>query len=671
MKTLFTLIRFTFLLAICCLAFTATSYAQDEELEPAPPPPVPGIVSITNVAIPAGSNKCVGSSINVNITLSEAVSAPTNLTISLSNYATGLAALLNCTASDGSMTYTINPGDGTSITKSYTIPAPNAANVLLFPDRKIKATIPSGSMCSSNASRFKVLMVLAPTANTILNIPGCVGSTALLDAGVLPTNSSSVSWAASGAGSFSSSSAVSPTFIPTEGGQYTFTVSATATNTLSCTNSATVGLFVQGVAIVTPESPSICVGATINLSASGGGYFNLFSWSSSGNGNFSSTLANPNATFTATSAGVATFSVTGSPLTGCTASATATVNIDPLPIVTISGATEICLGTNIELNANGADMYSWSIDYGGSYSSSTSNPLIQPTGTNAGYYYYTVTGSSTASCTATATATVFVGPVINPRFAPICLLGNPLSLSASGGGSYSWRGPNNFSSTMASPTPKPKSTNADAGIYSVTVTATNACTASATLQVYIGAGDIVITNNSTVCKGGTIKLTATAVAGSTYKWTKQVGSTVYYGSSVNIPNAKTSNAGLYIVFATAPNGCIGKKETLVNVSPIACVGTRLATDLAEEQEDGIKLTLSENPTNGRMKVSVALSQESRVQLDWINLSGTKLQGWESPNNQALHEFDIDVSTSADGLYLLRAVTDTGQKSLRVVKSNKQ
>ena len=667
MKALFTFIRYAFLLAICCLAFNTTSYAQEEELEPAPPPPVPGIATITNLSITTGSNKCVGSSINVTITLSEAVSAPTNLTISLSNY----GIILNCSASDGPMTYTISPSDGTIITKSYTIPAPDAGNVLLFPDRKIKAALPSSSLCSSNASRFKVLMVLAPTANTILNIPGCVGSAALLDAGVLPIGSSSVSWAASGAGSFSSSSAVSPTFTPSVGGQYTFTVSATSINSLSCTNSATVGLFVQGVAIVTPESPSICVGATINLSASGGGYFNLFAWSSSGNGNFSSTLANPVATFTATSAGVATFSVTGSPLTGCTASATATVNIDPLPTVTILGATEVCLGANIELNASGADMYSWSIDYGGSYSSSTSNPLIQPTGTNAGYYYYTVTGSSTASCTASASTAVFVGPVINPRFAPICLLGNPLSLSASGGGSYSWKGPNNFSSTMASPTPKAKSTAADAGIYSVTVTATNGCTASATLQVYIGAGNIVITNNSTVCKGGTIKLTATAVAGSTYKWTKQLGSGTYLGSTVNIPNAKTSHAGLYIVFATAPNGCMSKQETLVNVSPIACVGARLATDLADEQEDDIKLTLSENPTNGKMKVSVALSQESRVQLDWINLNGTKLQGWESPNTQVVHEFDIDVSTSADGLYLLRAVTDTGQKSLRVVKSNKQ
>lgn len=222
---------------------------------------------------------------------------------------------------------------------------------------------------------------------------------------------------------------------------------------------------------------------------------------------------------------------------------------------------------------------------------------------------------------------------------------------------------------MASPTPKPKSTNADAGIYSVTVTATNACTASATLQVYIGAGDIVITNNSTVCKGGTIKLTANAVAGSTYKWTKQLSSTVYYGSNVNIPNAKTSNAGLYIVFATAPNGCIGKKETLVTVSPIACVGTRLATDMDEEQQDGIKLTLSENPTNGKMKVSVTLAQESKVQLDWINMNGTKLQGWESSNNETVHEFDIDVTTSVDGLYLLRASTDAGQKTLRVVKSS--
>ncbi len=69
------------------------------------------------------------------------------------------------------------------------------------------------------------------------------------------------------------------------------------------------------------------------------------------------------------------------------------------------------------------------------------------------------------------------------------------------------------------------------------------------------------------------------------------------------------------------------------------------------------------------KIHVTMTFFTVVTRDWINMNGTKLQGWESSNNETVHEFEIDVTTSVDGLYLLRASTDAGQKTLRVVKSS--
>ncbi|WP_375443425.1 SdrD B-like domain-containing protein [uncultured Fibrella sp.] len=64
-------------------------------------------------------------------------------------------------------------------------------------------------------------------------------------------------------------------------------------------------------------------------------------------------------------------------------------------------------------------------------------------------------------------------------------VGGTLSLSASGGGTYSWTGPNNFVSTLANPT-IPNVTTANAGTYKVTVD-NNGCYASLTVNVLVQA----------------------------------------------------------------------------------------------------------------------------------------------------------------------------------------
>ena len=253
-------------------------------------------------------------------------------------------------------------------------------------------------------------------------------------------------------------------------------------------------------------------------------------------------------------------------------------------------------------------------------------------------------------------------------FAPICLVGNPLKLSTdlpvNAGNQYSWKGPNGFTSSSATPT-KAKTVANDEGIYSVTVTTNDMFTITATIRVYYGVGNITATSNSTVCKGGTIQLSATSEFGVSYKWTKQLGSTVYTGQNPTIPNAKVTDGGMYIVFITGANGCIVKKEVLVTVSSVPCVGPRLASE--EVQEIGMEVNAYPNPTSNKVTVEIKLREPSTLKLQLFNATGQALSNWDLSDETTMHRHEIDMSAYHEGLYLIQAQSKDSKLTKRVVK----
>jgi hypothetical protein len=111
----------------------------------------------------------------------------------------------------------------------------------------------------------------------------------------------------------------------------------------------------------------------------------------------------------------------------------------------------------------------------------------------------TVTTSGTYSVVCETICGVSVAGSINVQFKQIpaatasntgpYTLGQTIQLNATGGGSYSWTGPSNFTATGASPT-LIASTNANAGVYTVTVTNTDGCSATATTNVSLSGCDV-------------------------------------------------------------------------------------------------------------------------------------------------------------------------------------
>ena len=143
--------------------------------------------------------------------------------------------------------------------------------------------------------------------------------------------------------------------------------------------------------------------------------------------------------------------------------------------------------------------------------------------------------------------------------------------------SWSWAGPNNFSSTQQNPS-IPSPTLLAAGTYTVTLTVPNCGTTNATTTVTVNPGPTVNVSPITICTGDTGTLTASSpIAGGTYSWTLN-GTPLGSGPSLTVSPTTTTT---YTVDYTA-GGCTGTNNVTVTVEPTPqptvttdsiCIGT--------------------------------------------------------------------------------------------------
>jgi hypothetical protein len=441
------------------------------------------------------------------------------------------------TASGGT-TYTWAP----AATLSASIGASVTATPVATTTYTVTGTNVSGC---SNTATVTVTVNALPAITSVSASPTvlCAGTAIGLNAtGVTGTGSPTYSW--TGPNSFSSSTAA-PSFTATTtaaSGIYSLTVTYPGigcTSALSATSTVSVNA-VPTITSVTASPNSLCIGAAIGLSAIGVTGTGLPTYSWTGPNSFSSASATPSLTATTTAAGgIYSLTVTY-PGSGCiSAQATSsTVTVNALP--TITGVTAspnpLCVGTALGLSASGvtgtgSPTYGWSGP--NSFSSASATPSFTATTTAAsGIYSLTVTYPGTG-CTsaqsATSTVSINAVPTITSVSAspnPICL-GAAISLSAtgvSGTGSptYSWTGPNSFSSVSATPAFTPTAT-AASGIYSLSVTYPGAgCTSALATTAAVSVNPTPSAspaNSGPVCQGTSVSLSADPTGGVTsYSW---------------------------------------------------------------------------------------------------------------------------------------------------------
>ena len=185
---------------------------------------------------------------------------------------------------------------------------------------------------------------------------------------------------------------------------------------------------------------------------------------------------------------------------------------------------------------------------------------------------------------------------------PFCV-GNTVNLSATpppNGGpyTYSWSGPNGYSSTSRNPASFSATTTPNiAGVYSVTMTSTTlstnkSITAQTTVVVNSASAPatptITASGSTTFCSGGSVTLTSST--GSSYLWS----------TGATTQSISPTNSGSYSVRVTNAGGC----QSNLSVATVVTVNS-----------------LVNNVTNGFSSSSFCLGDQATITFDANNLSG--------------------------------------------------
>ncbi len=444
----------------------------------------------------------------------------------------------------GASTYTWAPGTGLNTT--------NGPNVIANPNvTTVYSIIGTSVGCNSQTQNVTLNVVPNPTVTVNPPTPAiCLGNNIALTA----SGATNYTWTPNIALSTTLGANVNSNPTTTQ----TYSVLG---STAGCTNVAVVTVSVLGLpsVTVTPSSPTICMNNfnnspnTVTLNANGA---NTYTWGPIV-GLTTNTLNGSSVIGTSNGNAIGTGTVIGANGT-CTNMATFTVNAILNPVIAVTSGS-MCAGTSVNLNASGANTYSWS-PAATLNTANGANVTASPSVTTM----YSVIGSSVGcnSQTQNGTASVVANPtvIVNPPTPAICL-GNNIALTASGATNYTWT-PNIALNTIvgANVTSNPTATQT----YSV-LGSQAGCTNVAVVTVSVlGLPSVTVTPSSpTLCmnnfNNSPNTVTLNASGANTYTWGPIVGLTTntLNGSSV----IGTSNGN-----AVATGTVIGANGTCTNMA---------------------------------------------------------------------------------------------------------
>ncbi|MBA3707112.1 MAG: gliding motility-associated C-terminal domain-containing protein, partial [Bacteroidetes bacterium] len=276
---------------------------------------------------------------------------------------------------------------------------------------------------------------------------------------------------------------------------------------------------------------TICTGTSTTLTAIGTG---AYSWST---GETTSGI-------TVTPANTTTYTVTV--INGnCTASTSVQVTVGSVLLPLITGKTTICAGGSTTLTANGGGTYSWNTG------ETTSAITVTPTNTTT-YTVTVINGNCSGSATVQVTISSPPAPTISGT-ASICA-GGSTTLTASGGGSYSW----NTGATTTAINVSPTITT------TYTLIANNSgCTGSTMVIVTVTSVPTINASGGSICAGKPILLTATGT--DTYTWIPTTGLSPSTGAIVVA--APTTSTTYTITGTSTATGCKSTTTVIVTVLP--------------------------------------------------------------------------------------------------------
>lgn len=445
--------------------------------------------------------------------------------------------------STGSASVTVS-GSTSPYTYSWnSTPVQSTAGATNLPAGNYTATVTDSKGCTS-------------TASVTISQPALLTTTATAANSVCGPANGSITVAAAGGstpylyningGAFSSVSS----FTGLGPGTYTTIVK----DNKGCQASATSTIIVTGVPAVSVNSGTICLGASMVLTANGA---STYSWTPA-----TALSATSGANVTANPTVSTVYTVTGTDAAGCIGIASSTVTVSNNLVLVMSPASAtICSGQSTTLSVSGAGTYTWS-------PSATLNTASGATVTAspAGTTTYTVTGDN-SGCLGTNTVAVTVNPTpvitITPAADTVCA-GSSTALSASGAAGYAWNPSGSLDTGAgANVTASPAATT----VYTITGTSAQGCIGTGTVQVAVINMPVlaVSANPATICEGAASVLQASGASAYTWSPAQDLSS-----PNSAITSATPSTSTTYTLTGangTSTHACTATATLLLNVIP--------------------------------------------------------------------------------------------------------
>jgi hypothetical protein len=150
---------------------------------------------------------------------------------------------------------------------------------------------------------------------------------------------------------------------------------------------------------------------------------------------------------------------------------------------------------------------------------------------------------------------------------------------------YVWTGPNGFTSPFGDPFGKVQ------GAYNVTATSKDKCVSQQTVNLTVATGTLTASNDTTVCSGNVLNLTATGISstgGGAYRWNT--------GQTTPSIGANTSTKATYSVTFTYGNNCTLSKNIDIRITPGLSI--RISPDTLNRRliDQGTTVTLTSTVT---------------------------------------------------------------------------
>ena len=521
--------------------------------------------------------------------------------------ASTVGGTINCNSSNVTLTTTTSdpaanfawtgPGGFTS----------NLQNPVVTGGGTYELLVTSDNGCTAMTSATVTMDTTIPDLNATGGTITCASSSVQLNA---TSNTAGVSYLWSGPNGYSNNTA-NPTV--NVAGNYTITVAATN----GCDSTLTVSVLqdISNPVASVPNNVITCSQTSITLmpTASDGV---TYAWT--GPAGFTSNQQNP----VVSTAGMYNLVVTA--VNGCTASASSTISQDNTPptISVQSNLTLNCSNPNAQIlltTTNTGLTYTWTGP--GGFTSNEQNPTVTNPGT------YTVVATATNGCSSTATSSIsedIAVPNASATGGQLNCTANTVQINGSSttaGISYSWSGPNSFTSTEQNPSV------GSPGTYTLTVIASNGCTATATAEVTASSDlpNISAVGGQLNCIINEVQLSgSSSTAGVNFNWTGPGG----FNSTEQNPSV--TEPGQYTFTVTAPNGCVS--ETNVTVA--------LDNSLPSVVAIGGQISCNQS--------SITLTSNSNDDVSY---------DWEGPGGFSSSEQNPEVS--APGEYILMVTAENG------------